>query len=293
MNPVLTVLGTWTFSPLPATVLAVSGATYLQGAKMVSAQHPDKPWPRRYTASFLGGLAVLWIVILGPVGAYDDTFFWMHMLQHIGLLVLAGPLLLLGAPVLLLLRVSSRGVRRERILPVLHSRVVHGLTQPFVGVPLFSAVLLGSHFTPFYEYAIDHPLIHDYLEHPAYLTVSLILFYPLLPISPAPHLVPHGARVVALFAVTVPMVATGFFIYTSQYVLYSHYATVERPFGPRPLLDQEISGAIMWAGSMVIQVVWVVIAMLEWLASERRLAQRIDLDTMRRLVGAPPPGDHA
>lgn len=241
----------------------------------------------------MGGLVVLWTVILGPVGAYDDTFFWMHMVQHMALLVLVGPLLLLGAPVLLLLRVNSRRVRREWIIPILHSRLVSWLTRPVVGVALFAVVLLGTHFTPFYEYAIDHPLVHDYVEHPAYVMVSLMLFYPLLPISPAPQPVPHGIRVAVLLAVTVPMVATGFFIYTSQYLLYPHYGLVDRPFGPGPLLDQEIAGAIMWAGSMAIQPLWVVMAMFEWLASERRLAQRIDLHTMRRLIGAPPPGGQA
>lgn len=290
VNPVVAMLSTWTFAPVPATALIVAGAAYLRGVSAISAQHQGRPWPRRYTVCFLGGLVVLWVVILGPVGAYDDTFFWMHMVQHIALLVVVGPLLLLGAPALLLLRVSSRGVRRDYLVPVLHSRVVRWLSRPVVGVPLFAGVLLGSHFTPFYEYAINHPLIHDYVEHPAYLMVSLIMFYPLLPISPAPHLVPHGVRVAALFAVTVPMVVTGFFIYTSQYLLYAHYGSVGRPFGPGPRLDQEIAGGLMWAGSMAIQPVWVVMAMVEWLASERRVAQRIDLDTMRRFLGARPPG---
>lgn len=284
------VLGTWTFEPVPGTAMILASGAYVWAAAEVTARHPEKTWPIQYTASFMGGMAVLWIVILGPVGAYDDIFLWLHMVQHVAILVLVGPLILLGAPVLLILRVSSRGIRRALIIPVLHSTVLGWLTRPAVGVVIFSVVLLGSHFTPFYNYALEHPVVHNYVEHPVYLAASLILFYPLLPVNPSPRPVPHGLRVAALFSIAVPMVVTGFFIYTSRSLLYPYYGDVGRPFGPGPLLDQEIGGAIMWVGSMVIQPVWVVLAMLEWLASERRLAQRIDLDTMRRLSGAPPKG---
>lgn len=45
---------------------------------------------------------------------------------------------------------------------------------------LFAGVLLGTHFSPFYDYALRHPDVHEFIEHPLYLGVALLYYYPLL-----------------------------------------------------------------------------------------------------------------
>jgi cytochrome c oxidase assembly factor CtaG len=92
-----------------------------------------------------------------------------------------------------------------------------------------------------------------------------------------------------MFAMMFPETMTGFFIYASSYVLYPHYAAVARPFGPGPLTDQQFGGALMWGGSMIIDTVWVVIAVFAWLRSENRLAARIDAQTLAQLPSLPGP----
>ena len=139
------------------------------------ARDPDHPWRRRQTISFLAGLALCWFVLLGPVGYYDDTFFWAHMVQHVALMMIIAPLLLLGSPVLLLLRASTPSFRRAWVLPVLRGRVLMTLTRPLVGWLLFAGVLVGTHFSPFYEFSLEHPLVHEYVEHPLYLAGADLL----------------------------------------------------------------------------------------------------------------------
>jgi cytochrome c oxidase assembly factor CtaG len=78
----------------------------------------------------------------------------------------------------------------------------------------------------------------------------------------------------------IPETMTGFFIYASRYLLYPFYGTVVRPFGPGPLTDQQLAGALMWSGSMLIDAVWVSVAVLEWLHTEERRSHRIDLETL-------------
>jgi putative copper resistance protein D len=90
-----------------------------------------------------------------------------------------------------------------------------------------------------------------------------------------------------MFAMMFPETMTGFFIYASSYLLYPFYGRVSRPFGPAPLADQQFGGALMWGGSMIIDSVWVVLAVLAWLRSERRLAARIDAQTLARLPALP------
>ncbi len=287
MAAVGTFLGSWTFDPVPGCALIGVALAYLAGARRIDRRHPDRPWPRTCTAAFLAALALCWFVILGPVGVYDDTFFWAHMVQHIALMMLIGPLLLFGAPVLMLLRLSTPAFRRGWLLPVLRSRALAFLTRPVVGWLVFAGVLVGTHFTPFYEFALEHPLVHQYVEHPLYLGAALIYYYPLMAANPGPRRVPYGFRALSMFGMMVPETMTGFFIYGARYLMYPWFGHVARPFGPSPLVDQQLGGALMWGGSMIIDSVWVVLAVTAWLRSESRLASRIDVQTLGELPALP------
>jgi putative copper resistance protein D len=272
---------------LPGLGLICAAIAYAWAARVVTLRCPDRPWPRRHTVSFLSALALCWFVLLGPVGYYDDTFFWAHMVQHIALMMVIAPLLLLGAPVLLILRAGSPGFRRAWVVPVLRSRVATTLCHPVVGWLVFAGVLVGTHFSPFYEFALEHPLVHDYVEHPLYLGAALIYYYPLMAANPGPRRVPYSLRAVSLFGMMFPETMTGFFIYASNYLIFPFFAHVARPFGPTPVVDQQWGGALMWGGSMVIDSVWVVVAVTAWLRNERTLATRIDVHTMGKLPAVP------
>lgn len=277
-------LAAWTLDPILSPLIIVTAVTYLAAAAAVSRRNPDQPWPWQKTANFLSGLGVCWLALLGPIGSWDDVFFWSHMVEHIMLTMLVAPLLLLGSPVLLILRVSSPAVRRRCIVPILRSRAVRVLTNPVVGWVLFAAILLGVHFTPFYEFAITHPNVHNYVEHPLFLFGAMIFYYPLLDGNPQPRHVPHWARVASLGLMMVPEAMTGFFIYAANHVLYPYYATVVRPFGPGPLADQQLGGAIMWGGSMVLDAAWVTFAAIEWLRAEQVKTVRLDASMAREAV---------
>ena len=64
-------------------------------------------WPRRRTASFLAGLAVVLVALQSGVASYDERLLSVHMVQHMLLLLLAPLLLLEGRPILLALRTLS------------------------------------------------------------------------------------------------------------------------------------------------------------------------------------------
>ncbi|MEO9236835.1 MAG: cytochrome c oxidase assembly protein, partial [Jatrophihabitantaceae bacterium] len=113
MPQLMDFLGTWSLDPIPAACLLVTAAGYLWAAELVRRRQPARPWPRRHTACFIAGIVLLWLAILGPVGGFDDIFFWAHMTQHLILTMLAAPLLVLGEPVLLILRVATPAWRRR------------------------------------------------------------------------------------------------------------------------------------------------------------------------------------
>jgi putative copper resistance protein D len=254
--------------------LIATGTWYIIAASRVTRRTPAHRWPTARICCFSSGLAVTAFAVVGPPGAYDDIFFYAHMTQHILLTMLAAPLLVLGDPVLLILRASSQATRRRVWVPVLRSRVVHVLTDPVFGWVFFVAVMGVSHIPAVYDGFLTHPVLHDYLEHPLYLVSAMIYFQPLLVPSTGTRHVPHGIRMVSLFTMMVPMAMLGFFIFAVPHLAYPYYAHVERPFGPGGLTDQHLAGILMWSTSMVLGVAWLVVAGYHWLEDEERRTRR-------------------
>jgi putative copper resistance protein D len=141
---------------------------------------------------------------------------------------------------------------------------------------LFAGVLIGTHFSPFYQYALTHEAVHRFVEHPLYFGVGLLYFYPLVGANPVPNGPPPLGKVASLVLMMGPETMTGFFLYSSSTVFYPWYASALRPWGPDPLTDQQLGGALMWTGAMLINSVWIVLAVLAWLRDEERKARRLD-----------------
>jgi cytochrome c oxidase assembly factor CtaG len=183
--------------------------------------------------------------------------------------------------------VSSPELRRHWLVPLLRSSLADALANPVATWLALVLVIVGTHFTPFYELALEHSNLHRYVEHPLYLGAALLYFYPLLPGNLATRRVAPAGRVLSLFLMMVPETMTGFFIYASPYVMYPFYAHVSRPFGPGALADQQLGGALMWAGSMLIDAGWVTLAAHAWLRSEETKGRRVDAVLARELRADP------
>ncbi|MFZ2013340.1 MAG: cytochrome c oxidase assembly protein [Nocardioides sp.] len=274
MTETLQLFRSWEPAPVPWLALIATGTWYVIAASRVSRRTPEHRWPVARMGCFCSGLAVTAFAVVGPPGAYDDVFFYAHMTQHILLTMLAAPLLVLGDPVLLVLRASSQATRRRVWVPVLRSRAVHVLTNPVFGWVFFVAVMGVSHIPAVYDGFLTHPVLHDYVEHPLYLVSAMIYFQPLLVPSTGTRRVPHGIRMVSLFTMMVPMSMLGFFIFAVPHLAYPYYAHVDRPFGPGALTDQHLAGILMWSTSMVLGVAWLVVAGYHWLEDEERRTRR-------------------
>jgi len=269
-------LASWDLDPVATEVVLLTGLAYTWGIRQVARNGSGRPWARRRTAFFMTGLGLWYFVTVGPIGTYDDVFFWAHMVQHLITMMVVAPLLLLGSPVLLILQVAPRQIRHRWLVPLLRSRFTRYLSNPVLTWLLFAGTLIGTHFSPFYNYAVTHPLVHDYIEHPLYLVVALLYFYPLVGGNPLPHGPSPLTKVVSLVLQMGPESMTGFFIYTATQVMYPAYLVSSRPFGPDPLLDQQIGGALMWCSGMVIDAIWIAVAVRGWLQAEARKGRQID-----------------
>jgi cytochrome c oxidase assembly factor CtaG len=218
---------------------------------------------------FYAALLLAAVVLVGPLPVLATEHFWAHMVQHILLMMLISPLFVLGSPGLLL--TTSRYLSLRRASGWLGRRwMVRQLLQPKVGFGIFLTVLLGTHFSPLANLGMVNSAAHG-LELLLFVFGGVIYYYPLMTGNPQPHEVSHAVRVISLFAMMVPETMVGFFLYASSQMLHDTGMTAMGP--PNALTDQHIGGALMWSMGMIIDSVWVVLAVIEFFANERKRSE--------------------
>ena len=269
------VLLAWSIEPHVILPLLAAWLVYRMAVRRVNAAHPRNPVPRFRSWAWNGGLLVLAVALCSPIATYDTTLFSVHMVQHILLTLVAAPLLALGAPITLLLRVSSPRTRQKVILPVLHSWPMRVISFPVVTWVLFAATMWASHFSGLYDAALDNELVHI-VEHGIYLFVGLLFWWPVVGADPSPWRMPHAARVGYLFLGMPQSSFLALAIISAPAVLYPHYDTLVRTWGPTPLDDQVLAGGIMWVVGDAIFLIAMILAIWVWLRAEEAEGHRVD-----------------
>jgi len=272
-EPTASALLAWSFDPLLQIPLLLAAGAYLWAVGRVDALHPSSRVPRNRIVAFLGGIVAIEIALQSGIEAYDTTLFSVHMVQHVLLMMVAAPLLVLGAPITLLLRVASHEQRRRYILPVLHSRVVRAITHPVVAWLLFAGVMWGTHFSAVFDESLENPLIHD-LEHLLYLGAALLFWWPAVGVDPTPWRMAYPARILYLFLQMPQNTFLALAIFSASAPLYPHYATLARTWGPTTLADQQAAGAIMWVVGDLVFLVAILGVVLAWMRDEERREER-------------------
>jgi putative membrane protein len=268
------VLLAWRLDPLPLIGAALAGGLYLWAVRRVRRTHPLHPSPGWRTAAFLSGLAAILLALVSPIEAYEDALFSVHMVQHMLLELVAAPLLLLGAPITLALRVASPSVRRG-LLVVLHSRVVAVISFPLVAWILFAAVNWGWHFSTLYNDALENDLLH-YVQHATFLGVGLLFWWPVVGLDPSRWRLPYPLRLFYLFVAMPQNSFLGVAIMGASRVLYPHYQTNVRDWGPSVLADQSAGGILMWVMGDMVFLIAMGIVVAAWVRYEDRRTARED-----------------
>ncbi|HEV2919740.1 MAG TPA: cytochrome c oxidase assembly protein, partial [Actinomycetota bacterium] len=171
----------WSFNPLVTVGLLAAAIAYLQARRHLVAS--GVAWPARRTAYFLSGIGALALALLSPVEAYDTVLFSVHVAQHMLLTMVAAPLLALGAPITLALRVA-KGPTRRRMVRVLHSPPLRVVGNPLVAWVLFTLTLYALYFSPLFDLTLRQPLVHD-LVHLHFIAVGLLFWWPLVGLDPS------------------------------------------------------------------------------------------------------------
>lgn len=206
---------------------------------------------------FATGLALAAVVLVGPIPHIATRNFTFHMVQHIALMMVIAPLLILGSP-FKIFRIDRTSIRY--------------LLKAEIGFVIFLIVLIATHFSPLANAGMKNANIHC-LELILFLVGGLIYYYPVMEGNPKPFHVAYSTRVLSLFAMMLPETMTGFFLYSGNRMVHSLPSTVDRVTG---LHQQRTGGAIMWAMGMAIDTVWIVLAAKDWFCNEAKLAELED-----------------
>src|SRR4029434_2231629 len=112
------ILSSWSFDPRIALGVLASVILYVRGWFILHQTLPAR-FPSSRLFAFVGGLAALWLAIASPLYTFSGLLLLRHMVHPLLLLSVAPPLILLGSPLLPLLRGLPRKFARDGVGPFL------------------------------------------------------------------------------------------------------------------------------------------------------------------------------
>jgi cytochrome c oxidase assembly factor CtaG/putative copper export protein len=275
--------GSWLTAWQPDLLWVLVGGLAAVGylAAIVKLHRRGDPWPVMRTVVFVLGLLGLIYVTCGWPAVYGRVSFSAHMIMHMALSMIVPPLLVLGAPVTLVLRVipaRSDGTRgaREWILAVLGSRFLRVISWAPVAALLFAGSLVAFYYSNAFELALTTHVGHE-LMTTHFLLVGYLFAWVLIGIDPGPARPGYPLRLILLFA-TMGFHAFFFLaVMNGETVLQPHYfELLNRPWG-RPLLaDQQYGGGIGWGIGEVPTLMIALVLAYQWFQNDERDARRYD-----------------
>jgi cytochrome c oxidase assembly factor CtaG len=209
-------------------------------------------------ASFLCGLAVLWLAIGSPMDGFADALLSAHMIEHLLLMSVVPPLLLYGMPVVPLLRGLPRVITQALIAPLIRStilrRLAHWLVKPVVAWLVMNLTFLAWHVPAAYDFALEHENWHAF-EHLCFLMSSLLFWWCIMRPWPAQQLRQNWGILLYLVGADIVNTLLSAFLAFCGRPVYSFYLTNPNPFQVSPLDDQVLGAAIMWVFGSIIFLV--------------------------------------
>jgi cytochrome c oxidase assembly factor CtaG len=281
MDPLLgAALSSWDWRPAVIVPLLLAGSLYGLGWRRLRRRRQSGP--ERHNAwnvgaawrpiAYGGGLVAIVFALLSPIDVLASQLFLMHMIQHVLLMMVAPPLLLLANPLPYFLW-ALPAVARLQLGGLLNrdSKVRHFLRR--VGSPglvwmLYVVVYIGWHDPALYNLALQNSLVHD-LEHLTFFGVAMLYWWLIVGAGPrVARPFSHLGRIAFVVAAIPPSMFAGIAIAFAREPLYGFYEAMPRLWGLSVLDDQRISGVIMWVFGSMMYMITILILVARWLKEE-------------------------
>jgi len=202
------------------------------------------PWRK---ASYLGAVALIFFSLNGPLHTLSDEYlFSAHMVQHMLLMLIMPPFLIMGVPPWLI----RRALERPRV-----KRVARVLTNPAVAYLAYNVTFIGWHVPQMYNWALVSHDLHI-LQHLMFMSVAVMMWWPV--VNPVAELerIPTGPLLMMyVFAFGIPSTVVSAFITMSDSVFYPWYEMAPRVSSLSALEDQRLGGLIMWVAGGLLYII--------------------------------------
>ncbi len=197
-------------------------------------------------ALFIAGLVALWTTVASPLAMMDHSRLTFHMVQHLVLMTIAAPLMLLGNPVIAFQHAMPKRFA-DQVSQLLRRLRGFGrvLTHPVSCWVAGTGVVIAWHVPPVFELGMHSQLWHA-VQHASFLAGGLLFWCPVIQPWPANFRWPRWSIPLYLFFATLPCDALSAFLAFCGRVVYPFHAAADLAASALRLHDQEFAGALMW-----------------------------------------------
>ena len=247
----------WSPPVFLSLMLALTAWIYMRGWLVIRKTRPQL-FPLWRLSSFVCGIFTIWIAIGSPLDGFADATLSAHMVEHLLLMSVAPPLLLLGYPSVPFLRGLPHAVTVRVIGPLLRNSTLREigrfLVLPEVAWLAMNLTFLGWHVPGAYVFALEHEHWHEF-EHLCFLTTSLLFWWPIIRPWPTTALSMGWHMIPYLAAADIVNTCLSAFLAFCDRPVYSYYLSQTNPFHLSPISDQAAGGVIMWViGSLIFLI---------------------------------------
>ena len=269
------VLSSWSFDTGITLGLVAVFVLYLRGWLILHRTSPAR-FQHWRLLMFTAGLTTLWLAIASPLDAFSGLLLSAHMVQHLLLMSVVPPLILLGAPLLPLLRGLPRKFARDGVGPFLTwpalRRVGNTITRPLNCWILMAVTLCAWHVPAAFDLTLRSPAWHK-LEHACFLGAFLFFWWPVVRPFPSRPQWPLWAVPFYLLAADLLNTALSAILTFSEHVLYPTYLSAPRLFGTTALSDQSCAGVIMWVPGALVFLIPAALIAIHYLSAGHLLVR--------------------
>ena len=289
----MNLLSSWSWDPSVLLGLALAAWLYVRGLHQIWKRAGLGRGVRTWQAqAFAAGLAVLFVALLSPLDALSAALFSAHMVQHLLLMLVAAPLLVLGDPLVAILWALPRGWRSAsggvgswpRKSPLRQVRRL--LRRPFSVWLLLTAALWTWHVPALFDLALRNGAVHV-LEHLCFLGTSLLFWQTVLGPS-LRHRSGFGVRIALTFAAALQSTILGIVLTFAGGPLYVAYGGQAALWHLTPVEDQQLAGLIMWIPAGLVYLLAILLLFWLWFQAAERVGQTPETQTRRRSPEATP-----
>jgi putative membrane protein len=238
----------WSISYSVTLALFLVACGYVRGWLRLRSNSPNAILALQL-AAFMSGMSALWIALGSPLRSLHHELLSIHMVDHVLLMALAPPLLLLGAPFRSFLHVLPQRFAREvsaEFLPWFSAQPLGRILGNRIFCWLAAVIaLIGWHIPAAFELAMHSNLWHQ-VEYATFFATGILFWWPVIQPWPSAAQSPHWSTVLYLFFATFPCDMLSAFLTFCDRVVYPSYLSGNQHFSISPLQDQEYAGAMMW-----------------------------------------------